>query len=246
MANNELSGPLVQTALIEYFKKKKNNLSIRFLFIPEIIGSIIYINKNLKSLKKNTIGGFNLTCLGDKGKFSILEPKEINSLSYLSLKKVLESNKKKYNVYSFHEKASDEGNFNAVGVNLNIVSFMRSKYGKFKEYHTSLDNLSFINKKSLKESFKFLRKTINFISDNYKDIYPVTKIICEPQLGKRKLHPELGDKNEFAKKKSRDILNLLQYADGKKSLLEISLIIQRDLKYVTELFYILKKEEILE
>ena len=56
MANNELSGPIVSTALIGFFeklnKKKKLNNSLRFLFIPETIGSISYISKNLKSLKK--------------------------------------------------------------------------------------------------------------------------------------------------------------------------------------------------
>ena len=52
MANNELSGPIVAMSLINFFKNKKLNKTLRFVFIPETIGSIIYINKNLKSLKK--------------------------------------------------------------------------------------------------------------------------------------------------------------------------------------------------
>ena len=52
MANNELSGPLVSIALINFFKKIKLEKTIRFIFIPETIGSIAYINKNLKNLKK--------------------------------------------------------------------------------------------------------------------------------------------------------------------------------------------------
>ena len=48
MANNELSGPLVAIALAKYFKKfRKINKSIRFLFLPETIGSIAYIKFNL-------------------------------------------------------------------------------------------------------------------------------------------------------------------------------------------------------
>ena len=40
MANNELSGPLLSIALANYFKnKKKLEKSIRFIFIPETIGS---------------------------------------------------------------------------------------------------------------------------------------------------------------------------------------------------------------
>ena len=53
MANNELSGPIVSMALINYFNKRKQmNHSLRFIFIPETIGSIAYINRNLKKLKK--------------------------------------------------------------------------------------------------------------------------------------------------------------------------------------------------
>ena len=52
MANNELSGPMVAICLIKYFKKIKNDKSLRFIFIPETIGSIAYINRHYKHLKK--------------------------------------------------------------------------------------------------------------------------------------------------------------------------------------------------
>ena len=54
MANNELSGPLVSTALIKHFQsKKKLEKTLRFIFIPETIGSITYLSKNLKKTKSN-------------------------------------------------------------------------------------------------------------------------------------------------------------------------------------------------
>ena len=69
MANNELSGSIVSLSLIDYFKKRKNNKTLRFIFIPETIGSISYINKNFKHLKKYVIGGYNLSCIGDEKTF---------------------------------------------------------------------------------------------------------------------------------------------------------------------------------
>mgnify|MGYP003351683499 CR=1 FL=1 len=51
MANNELSGPAVAMLLIDFFKKKKISKNLRFIFIPETIGSITYIFKNLENLK---------------------------------------------------------------------------------------------------------------------------------------------------------------------------------------------------
>ena len=54
MANNELSGPPLANYLYKSLKdlKYKTNLSYRFLFIPETIGSIAYLSKNYKKLKK--------------------------------------------------------------------------------------------------------------------------------------------------------------------------------------------------
>ena len=63
MANNELSGPIVGTFVMNKLKRIKLNYSLRFLIIPETIGSISYISKNLDELKKNVIAGYVLTCL---------------------------------------------------------------------------------------------------------------------------------------------------------------------------------------
>ena len=53
MANNELSGPVVTTYLTKFLKKLKNRFyTYRIVFVPETIGSIFYIKKNFKKLKK--------------------------------------------------------------------------------------------------------------------------------------------------------------------------------------------------
>ena len=53
MANNELSGPVVAQEVAKIISKLTDRyFSYRFLFIPETIGSIVYISKNLKIYKK--------------------------------------------------------------------------------------------------------------------------------------------------------------------------------------------------
>ena len=82
MANNELSGPVVTTALIEYFNAlvNKPKYTIRAVFVPETIGSIYYISKNLKHLKETMMAGFNLSCVGDDRAYSMLPTKYGNML----------------------------------------------------------------------------------------------------------------------------------------------------------------------
>jgi aminopeptidase-like protein len=98
MANNELSGPIVSMCLIKYFQKHKNlNKTLRFVFIPETIGSIAYLARNLGHLKKNLLGGYNLSCVGDEKNYSYILSKYENSPSDKSLLEVFKKKKNKSN-----------------------------------------------------------------------------------------------------------------------------------------------------
>ena len=73
MANNELSGPSVVTYLSKWLMElEKTNFTYRIIFIPETIGSIAYLSKNLEEMKKNIIAGFNVSCVGDNRTYSYI------------------------------------------------------------------------------------------------------------------------------------------------------------------------------
>ena len=237
MANNELSGPIVSMGLINYFKNKKLNKTLRFVFIPETIGSISYLSKNLKYLKENVIGGYNLSCIGDERQHSCMFSKYQNSPSDEA---VIEAYKllkiKNYKVYPFLKRGSDERQYNSPGIDLKISSIFRTKYAEYPEYHTSLDNFNLVTLKGCVGGFNVARKSIEILLER---IYPKCKIMCEPQMGKRGLYPTLSTKNEI--KLIRSYMDFLQYADGTNSLEKISNLIKLDLKSVRKIYQILFK-----
>jgi aminopeptidase-like protein len=242
MANNELSGPIVSMCLIDYFSTvKKLKKTLRFIFIPETIGSIAYLSKNLLKLKKNIIGGYNLTCLGDEGAHSCMFSKYKNSKSDQSLIEAYKKLNLKYKIYSFLERGSDERQYNSVGIELPIASIFRSKYGTYPKYHTSLDDFNFVTKKGIAESTKVARKAIEILSDK---IIPKNKILCEPFMTKRNLYPTLSMRNNRTKD-LKNIMNFLQYADGKNDLCDISALIDVNKKKTIKIFNKLKKRNLI-
>ena len=240
MANNELSGPIVSQSLIEFFKKKKLNKTLRFLFIPETIGSISYICHNYKHLKNNVIGGYNLTCIGDDRMHSCLLSKYGNTPADRCLLRAYKELKIIYKKYSFLDRGSDERQFNSPKIDLPIASIFRSKYETYPEYHTSDDNFNLVTLKGLKGGFNVAKKAITLLD---KIIIPKSKVICEPNLGKRGLYPTLGKRTNQSRAKK--ILNFLQYSDGKNDLSEISKIIKVSKKEAFAIYGILKKENLV-
>lgn len=233
MANNELSGPIVSMGLINYFKNlRKLEKTIRFIFIPETIGSISYLSKNLKNLKKNVIAGYNLSCIGDERQFSCMFSKYNNTPSDEALVKAYKNLKiKKFKVYSFLERGSDERQYNSPGVDLPIASIFRTKYGKYPEYHTSLDNFNLVTLKGVIGGFNVAKEAIKII---LKSVYPKANILCEPQMGKRGLYPNLSTKQK--KTSSKAFLSFIQYSDGKNSITKISKFIKLDLKTTKKIY----------
>ena len=240
MANNETSGPAVTTMLAKYFSTKNNYFTKRIIFIPETIGSIAYININLERLKKNIIGGYVVTCVGDERKYSYLQTKYENSLSDYAAISTMNKQKIKFIKYNFLDRGSDERQFNSPKVDLAIGSVMRSKYGTYPEYHTSDDNYNLVTNKGLNDSYNLIKKIIlNFD----KFIIPFSKIICEPHLSKRKLYPSISSGN--IGKYHRNIINFLNYSDGKNNLKMISHLIKIDIKEVKKIYHKLIKHKLI-
>ena len=243
MANNELSGPVINTALINYVNNLKNKkYSYRFIFVPETIGSIAYINKNLKKLKSKMLAGFIIHCAGDDRKYSFVQTPQKNTFADTVMKSSF-IGLKKQKIYEFKDRSSDERQYCSPGVELPVCSYSRSKAGDkdFPEYHTSLDNFNVVNQRGLEGSFEIFKNVIDALELNS---FPKSKNKCEPFLTKKKIYPTISTKNHI-KKDLKNLLNVLAYSNGKRSVFEISIILNLELKTCLDVLKRLKKNNLI-
>lgn len=218
MANNECSGPVVMTKLAEYIKAiPDRRYSYRLVLLPETIGAITYISRNLETMKKNIIAGFNITCVGDDRAYSIVHSRYADTLADRVLMNVLKSQDPKFKEYSYLERGSDERQYQAPGVDIPLVCFTRSKYHVYPEYHTSGDNLDIISPDGLAGSLEVMIKCIEALENNYN--YRI-KCLCEPQLGRRGLMPTTSNKESY--KDTLILKDISAYADGTNDIFKLS------------------------
>lgn len=218
MANNELSGPAVAVALAKYIKANANRkYSYRIIFIPETIGSITYLSKNVDYMKQHVIAGYNISCVGDDRTYSYVESPYADTLSDRVAQNVLHFHYPDYKRYSFLHRGSDERQYCSPLVGLPLCAICRSKYEEYPEYHTSADNLSLVTPTGLYGAYEVFRKCIDLLEKN--TTYRVT-VMCEPQLGKRGLYPTLSRRGSI--NATRKMTAFIAYADGRHDLIEIS------------------------
>jgi len=240
LANNELSGPVVITFITKWLLSIDRKYTYRIIFVPETIGSLTYISKNLYDLKNNVIAGFNVTCIGDNNSYSYLSSRYGNTYADKVVDNIFKFNCPNYTSYSYLERGSDERQYCSPGIDLPVVSVMRTKYGEYPEYHTSLDNLEFISPDGLLGGFNILKKCIEAIevNDNYKSTY-----LGEPQLGKRDLYPNTSSKQ--TRKEVYNMMNFLAYADGSNDLLDISNLINVSIDELIPIIITLKENKLI-
>lgn len=218
MGNNELSGPVVLTFLLKWLNSlPRRRYTYRAVFIPETIGSIVYLSQNWQEMKARVIAGFNISCVGDDRAYSYLPSRTENTLADQVAQHVLQHTDENYHRYRFLDRGSDERQYCSPKIDLPVATVMRTKYGVYPEYHTSLDNLTVISPEGLFGGYTALQHCLQVLENN---IRVSVMVPCEPQLGRRGLYPTLSQKGSGDR--SRMMMNLLAYADGQRTLLEIA------------------------
>lgn len=222
LGNNELSGPVVATALARWIRNlPTRRYTYRFVFIPETIGAITYLSRNADRLRERVIAGFNLTCIGDDGDYSYLASRLGDTPIDRIARRIVKRTPRPV-LYSFLDRGSDERHYCSPGVDLPLISLMRSKYGSYPEYHTSLDDLTVITPTGLQGGLDLVRDCINELETAR---YYRATILGEPQLGRRGLYHSMHARTVA------DIVllrtHVLAYCDGQHSIDDLAELIDR-------------------
>lgn len=218
LANNELSGPLVLSALYERIAAMPHRrMTYRFALTAETIGTLCLLSLRGEHLRNKLAAGFVMTCLGDPGSFTLKTSRRGDTLADRAARAVLRD------LGGFSElpfdpgNGSDERQYCSPGFNLPVASVMRTMYSLFPEYHTSLDDKDFVSFDAMAASVDAYERIVKAIEGN--EVWRSTSPNGEPQLGKRGLYPGTSTKAPLDVKPTMWMVN---FADGDHDVLAIA------------------------
>jgi len=218
LCNDNLSGLVLSAFLAKYLSQIPLRFTYRFIFIPATIGSITWLalNESNTSLIKHGLVAVNL---GDSGKFTYKKSRKDNAEIDQTVINVLKNSGIEYQIMDFSPYGYDELQYCSPGFDLSVGCLMRTPHGRYPEYHTSADNLEFVQPQYLAESFSLYSSVLQVLENNRTYVSRNPK--CEPQLGKRGLYQKIADHSD-SQTRQLAMLWVLNLSDGDHTLLDIS------------------------
>lgn len=218
LCNDNLSGMAVATALAQQLAEMDLNHSYRFLFLPATIGAITWLSRNEDRLE-HIRHGLVLCLLGDTEKFHYKKSRQGSAEIDRIVQRVLKNSGAPFQTLEFSPYGYDERQFCSPAFDLPVGRLSRAVHGEFPEYHSSADNLDFVDEVSLRQSLDVLGRVVDQIeaAEKYINLKPA----CEPQLGRRGLFKAIGGQSE-TQNYQMALLWVLNLSDGRHSLNDIA------------------------
>ena len=218
LCNDNLSGIALATHLARHLRGLDRRYSYRFLFIPGTIGAVTWLARNEEKIPRIK-HGLVLTGVGDAGSLHYKKSRQGDSEIDRVVTHVLQHSGQPYQLLEFSPYGYDERQFCSPGINLAVGRLSRTPHGTFPEYHTSADNLNFIQPEKLAESLATCLEIVAVLENNgtFLNLNPM----CEPQLGKRGLYRMIGGLAD-AGLTEMAMLWVLNLSDGNHTLLDIA------------------------
>jgi aminopeptidase-like protein len=162
MANDNLSGVAVATALARLLASTSHRFTYHFLFVPGTIGSIAWLSRNQDKVSRIK-HGLVLACVGDRGTVNYKRSRRLTADIDRAVEHVLNTKAVPFEVRDFSPYGYDERQFCSPGFDLPVGSFRRTPHGEYSEYHTSADDLNFVSPAHLAHTLGTLLEVIDFL-----------------------------------------------------------------------------------
>jgi aminopeptidase-like protein len=218
LANDNLSGLALLIVLARLLSAASRRYSYRFLFVPGTIGSIAWLSRNEAAVGRIR-HGLVAACVGDAGPLTYKKSRRGDAEIDRAAAHVLKQTGRPHTVADFTPYGYDERQYGSPGFNLAVGSLTRTPHGRYPEYHTSADDLSFVRPESLADSLDAYLSVLAVLEGNGR--YRNTSPRGEPQLGRRGLYGSMGgfpNPGELP----MAMLWVLNQSDGGPTLLDIA------------------------
>jgi aminopeptidase-like protein len=218
LANDNLSGIALLTFLARHLATRVRHYSYRLLFIPGTIGAITWLARNERRVS-DIKHGLVVAGVGNGAPPTYKRSRRGNADIDRAVAHALKHAGGDYNILDFFPYGYDERQFCSPGFDLPVGCLMRTPYSRYPEYHTSGDNLEFVQSGSLAGSLALCMSVVDVLEHNrrYRSLNPK----CEPQLGRRGLYRTLGGQRN-AGVDELAVLWVLNLSDGTHTLLDIA------------------------
>jgi aminopeptidase-like protein len=217
LANDNLSGVVIGAHLARCLEQTSRRYSYRVLFVPGTIGAIAWLARN-EAAVHGIRHGLVLAGLGDAGRLTYKKSRREDAAIDRAAGYVLRQ-LGDHEILDFSPYGYDERQFCSPGFNLPVGRLSRTPYDRYPEYHTSADNLEFVDSAQLAASLAACLGIVQVLEHDgtYVNQHPK----CEPQLGKRGLYRALGG-TALAPASEMAMLWALNLSDGHHSVLDIT------------------------
>ena len=152
--------------------------------VPGTIGAITWLARNRANVNRIR-HGLVLTCVGDQEGFHYRKSRRGDAEIDRVVAHVLHHQDEPFEMLEFSPYGYDERQYCSPGFNLPVGCLMR-----IPQYHTSADNLDFIQPLPLARSLRVCVAIVDLLENNRR--YCNQNPYCEPQLGRRNLYRSTG------------------------------------------------------
>lgn len=189
LGNDNLSGIVLLTMLLQELSSRDLKHTYRFILVPETIGAIAYLHENQEAMRGAT-GAYVLTGVAGRGKYAYKKSLQSDALVDRIAQRVMHEKGISFDARSFDPHGSDERQYSSPGFRIPTGIITCDGYYDYPEYHTSLDDLGFISSDALLETLDIYLSIV----DAFEARKPLISLAPygEPHLGPRGLYPTVG------------------------------------------------------